>query len=364
MALRETWFNEPHYSFVQHIKAGGRVFRNDPQNNVQEYLDLERLDGDANNVRMYGYSNLTRVFAINDKVCFAHDSIEYVGQVSALTNGWVSVLGVETGCLAAEKSTAAIKGIAHLRLINESEWTRLTSNEPAFAAEMSKERFLQLQSELDRCETSIAKGQETERTGRRIEEIKLLMNCSPWERDQEFKVVRPFAATPEMIAAAECVFFSMATEAHVRPIVEGYQKQILENGQWHINPKYVGQRGTVDRIILDPRHSYLLSEPDFEAYLQACKRARDAAGLVVDDDEKCPLLVAEDAVRCARRALVDIMEPVTGLSADRLLTAGEAKYMECVELTLRLLAPMVDREKTLVASLSANTPVATPRRRM
>jgi hypothetical protein len=45
---------------------------------------------------------------------------------------------------------------------------------------MTKERYLQLQSELEDLELSIAKGQETDETDFRIQEIELLMEHSPW----------------------------------------------------------------------------------------------------------------------------------------------------------------------------------------
>lgn len=59
MAFREPSNESPHRKFWEHIKAGGRVWRDDPLNKVQEWLDLERLGGDANEVQRYGYNNLS-----------------------------------------------------------------------------------------------------------------------------------------------------------------------------------------------------------------------------------------------------------------------------------------------------------------
>ena len=49
----------PHYVFWQHLKAGGRVWRNDPLNNVAEWIDLAKLEGDPNKTVIYGYKNLS-----------------------------------------------------------------------------------------------------------------------------------------------------------------------------------------------------------------------------------------------------------------------------------------------------------------
>lgn len=59
MAFCEPSKDSPHRQFWEHIKGGGRVWRDDPLNNVQEWLDLERLGGDANEIQRYGYKNLS-----------------------------------------------------------------------------------------------------------------------------------------------------------------------------------------------------------------------------------------------------------------------------------------------------------------
>lgn len=56
---REPSKESEHRKFWEHIKAGGRVWRDDPLNNVQEWLDLQSLDGDVNAIVKYGYKNLS-----------------------------------------------------------------------------------------------------------------------------------------------------------------------------------------------------------------------------------------------------------------------------------------------------------------
>lgn len=56
--FREPGAENPHRKFWEHIKAGGRIWRNDPLNNVQEWLDLKQLVGDANEIQRYGFVTL------------------------------------------------------------------------------------------------------------------------------------------------------------------------------------------------------------------------------------------------------------------------------------------------------------------
>ncbi|CAE6795061.1 hypothetical protein R70006_05033 [Paraburkholderia domus] len=57
--FRDPSRSSPHYEFWTHIKAGGRVWRDDTSNDVQEWLDLKRLGGDPNEIQRYGYANLS-----------------------------------------------------------------------------------------------------------------------------------------------------------------------------------------------------------------------------------------------------------------------------------------------------------------
>lgn len=163
-----------------------------------------------------------------------------------------------------------------------------------------------------------------------------------------------FEPTPAMITAAEALFLAQAIEQTIRPVVESYQRKILNEGQWHIGAEHV-QQGDSDEIILDPKLSYLLGSIDFAQYNQRCHEARDFARLLVEKEEQCPLLVAEDNVRVASSDLIAAMEGTTGITADRLLCSGMEAYNEYVELTLKLLSPYVDKGRALAA---AGTPSA------
>lgn len=116
----------------------------------------------------------------NNKVYFGRGVMEFVGVVLSVQSGKVVVSGVETGCLSLRRATVEVECVENLCVIEEAEFAQRTLNEPAFADTMTKDRFLQLQSELEGLELSIAKGQETEATDFRIQEIEMLMRNSPW----------------------------------------------------------------------------------------------------------------------------------------------------------------------------------------
>lgn len=156
------------------------------------------------------------------------------------------------------------------------------------------------------------------------------MNHTDSDRTIQFK------PTPAMIAAAQTVFMAMALNQMVEPVVNAYKREILAQGQWRIG-RHQDRLG--DRVVTEPKDSYLLSDADFAQYDALCKQARDRAGLQVDDPEQCPLLVAEHELMQARQFLVKEMQPTTGVDWEMLARRGGEASHKYMELTLHLLAP-------------------------
>lgn len=150
-----------------------------------------------------------------------------------------------------------------------------------------------------------------------------------------------FKPNDEQCAAARSVVLAMAHLETVRPIVEAYEREILARHNFRIARKWV-ELGCEDRVILDPAHAYLLDEEDGKVFYAETYKARDAAGLKVEDPEHCPKCVAEHLLIQAKEVLIAAMEPITGITHHQLLCAGLSTVDECVELSLKLLVPFID----------------------
>lgn len=143
--------------------------------------------------------------------------------------------------------------------------------------------------------------------------------------------------TNKMKEAAHTVFMAMAYTKTVRPIVEGYQKRIIEE----IHPVVaVDFQRMGFSTITDPKDSYLMNENDFKVYLDRSHEEAIKAGFKVEHDY-CPLLIAEDLQCQAEHAFIKAMYPITHLKVDDVLIAGLDKYHKLIDLSLRLLAPFV-----------------------
>lgn len=149
--------------------------------------------------------------------------------------------------------------------------------------------------------------------------------------------------TPAMITAAEKVFAAMAAMLAIQPVVTAYQQRILNAGQFRVREEYAG--GLDGDRITNPKSAYLMNESDFANYLAKCEEARIAAGLAVKKSGNCPLLESEETLRQAERELLDALTPVTHLKASDYGLLGMDKYRECVDLSLRVLAPHVNDER-------------------
>lgn len=89
------------------------------------------------------------------------------------------------------------------------------------------------------------------------------------------------------------------------------------------------------RIITDPKHSYLMSDEDFLEYDSKCQAINKAAGYNLPEGH-CPALVAERIQIESERALVDMIAPKFGITADDLLCQGLDHYQEFVDLAVKM----------------------------
>jgi hypothetical protein len=167
---------------------------------------------------------------------------------------------------------------------------------------------------------------------------------------------KKFTPTANQIRSAELVFSCMALIATIRPVVEGYQRRILQENRWPISPEWTERARPLsasDGFILDPKDSYLLDDENSAKYFALCASARTAVGLTVARPGNCPLLEAESALVQAQHLLLKEMESASPLTLELALSSTMENYRKAVELNLKLLSPFVSR-KSALARLSAS----------
>ena len=162
--------------------------------------------------------------------------------------------------------------------------------------------------------------------------------------------MKSFKPTPDMLRAAENCFAAMAYTETIRPIVEAYQRKILEEEKYPYNPKMMARREKAPAdYISNLQHTYMLGDDDAKHYYKRCNEERIKAGLHVDDEAYCPLLVAEHLQMQAEHLLIDSMEPVTHITRDMIWQSKNSleNLKRLKDLTLRFMAKFVDTEGTL-----------------
>jgi len=146
---------------------------------------------------------------------------------------------------------------------------------------------------------------------------------------------KTFTPSPSQISAAEAVFMAKAYTETVRPIVEGYKRKII------MECCFKDKEG---RPIMHESRSYRMTDEDFKDYDSFCDDEAKKAGFDVPAGY-CPLLIAEDQERKAKRNLAELMlndlrPMIPGLTLELLLRRLD-DYNKFIDLTLRLLAPYV-----------------------
>lgn len=160
--------------------------------------------------------------------------------------------------------------------------------------------------------------------------------------------MKSFKPTETQIRCAEALMVAMAFEATIRPIVVAYETAILEKHRFAMDPKWA-EYGMKERVILDRKDVFLLSDSDAQVFYAECFAARDAAKLKVDHPEACPLCAAEGLRLQAERELLTAMAETQGLEAfaKGFLTLEQRK--KALDLMLHLLAPFTNNRDQLLA---------------
>lgn len=161
---------------------------------------------------------------------------------------------------------------------------------------------------------------------------------------------KKFTPTIEQITAAQNVFSLMAAIEYLKPIVNGYKRKILKRHQFtdkriqRLSEMHFGEY--TPNLVLEPEDDYQLEQQDFDLYMAEVNAARDKAGLKAGSrTNPCPLLEAQNILYTAERNLVTVMSPITGFTAEQLLNKGKSTYMKVVDLSLKALAPYLDKQK-------------------
>lgn len=142
-----------------------------------------------------------------------------------------------------------------------------------------------------------------------------------------------FRPTKKMIEAAKACFIAIAHLKTIEPVVLGYQKKILqENNFLYSMGPHSGEK------ITEPQSSYMMSNENFDMYLELNKIERERLGMAVMEKDYCPLNIAQNKARGAKLDLVNIMEPFTGIDGYSVINYSLEAYDKIVELTLNLFA--------------------------
>jgi hypothetical protein len=164
--------------------------------------------------------------------------------------------------------------------------------------------------------------------------------------------------TTEQITACELLLVAMAYTQTVKPIIQKIETDLLEKYQYKWDTQkckhsdineLVERKGTYCKREFD---TYLISDADFGHFLTEKHAAFTAQGFKVKEFGYCPLLVAENLERQARRHFIDSMEPVTKMSYDMVSGSKDCvkNIMKIADLSLRYVTPFTNTKKLINAT--------------
>lgn len=183
-------------------------------------------------------------------------------------------------------------------------------------------------------------------------------------RNKTHKTMKPTQAqikamvTEEMVQAANAYCMAKAYTQTIRPIVEGYQREILVRNQFtnkgeqamlkrlQDNGRHLNEE-IKELVVLNPDHTYLMSDEDSQVYFVELEQARIKSGLKVEKEGNCPLLEAESMERTAVRVLIDVMEPITKINYNQVINTSFESRAKLIDLSIGLIASLGLLKNTL-----------------
>lgn len=139
------------------------------------------------------------------------------------------------------------------------------------------------------------------------------------------------AVTPTLKEAVKTYLMAKAQEELIRPIVEGYQTQILAEHQFKVAPEHSRDAGYVIRR---PIHAYMMSAEDRAIYVQKCREQCIAHNLTrfIASPNHCPLATAEYERITAEIVVVEAGSYVAGITLE--LASTHERRKKAVDLTV------------------------------
>jgi len=143
---------------------------------------------------------------------------------------------------------------------------------------------------------------------------------------------------PDCIKVASALFQIIAYCETIRGIIAPKQQELVDKYQFKVADKY--KKVEEDKIIKKPEHLYLVSDDDFEIYLDEMDKFHTEKGFKKPSREHCPLLIAEDDVRKVKQQVAEFLEPYTGISYD-MVSGSLESYRKYFDLIMGLFAGKV-----------------------
>jgi hypothetical protein len=149
--------------------------------------------------------------------------------------------------------------------------------------------------------------------------------------------------TKTLIEAVKTACQAEAYLETVRPIIEGYQKEILEKHQFKIdNERWKDYGFDLEKEILETKDTYKMKDSDFQIYFKECELKHIEHGFVVKEG-CCPLLVAESMLRNAKHEVKIAAKYIHKMSNDDMyrmnLEQSKKLYDLIIKLVFSLLTP-------------------------
>lgn len=159
--------------------------------------------------------------------------------------------------------------------------------------------------------------------------------------------MKPPKITPELRTATKMMLAAKVARQVVEPIVLANQAKVLADYIFEVDERWAPhETGRITK----PQDAWLMTEANFLAYLGSVNQLNIAAGYQYPS-ESCPLLMAQEDERIARRQMIDAAKYITGFGYEDIIMLED--YQKAEDLTIGLVLALTDIPKAEIIAAAA-----------
>lgn len=152
--------------------------------------------------------------------------------------------------------------------------------------------------------------------------------------------LKQITTDPNCIKVVNALFEAIAYAETVRAIIEPKEQEVVDFFKFKVKEEIRIKWDIETEIIDTPDKMYLAEKADYELYWKEMNKFHNDSGFRKKSPDHCPLLEAEELVRCIKIQVCDFLEPYLKINYSH-ISGSLPRFKQYFDLVMHLFGPAV-----------------------